>query len=196
MMLKCHTHGPVWHSIVVDPRTDDQLLGQKDGESFGVFYARHERLVLAWLRRRVASPELAADLAAETFAQALSARQRYRKRPDGSAVGWLLAIAAHVLSRSIRRGQVEDRARRRLGVTRLSVDDEQLAAVDRLGHDEGLSEALEGLPTAQREALMARVVEEVDYTEIATRLNCSPALARQRVHRALSTLRTNLEENR
>lgn len=190
----CHIPTVKWHSGVVDLGSDDELLARQDGESFGVFYARHERLVLGWLRRRTGSADLAADLAAETFAQALVARGRYRPQAGGSAVAWLLGIAAHVLSRSVRRGRVEDQARRRLGVTRLSIDDEQLTAIDRLGTHDALIEALQELPATQRDALMARVVDEEPYAEIASRLDCSPALARQRVHRALSTLRTNLEK--
>lgn len=58
---------------VPDLRDDDALLAEQPGHAgpaFAVFYARHERAVLAYFRRRVPASETAADLAAETFAQA------------------------------------------------------------------------------------------------------------------------------
>ena len=79
---------------------------------FAAFYERHERGVLAYFARRVATPELAADLTAETFAQALASRRRFRPRGPGSGAGWLYGVAKHVLARSLRRGRVENRMRR------------------------------------------------------------------------------------
>jgi DNA-directed RNA polymerase specialized sigma24 family protein len=42
--------------------------------------------------------------------------------------------------------------------------------------------------------LVARLVEEEDYDEIAVRLQCSEQVVRQRVHRGLKQLRANLRE--
>ena len=125
---------------------DDQLLARstRDPAAFGTFYERHERLVLGYLMRRVGDPELAADLAAETFAAALVAARRFRS--DGApASAWLVGIARNVLAGSARRAQVEDRARRRLGMEPIALDDELLARIERLGGD------------ARVEALLARL---------------------------------------
>jgi DNA-directed RNA polymerase specialized sigma24 family protein len=57
-------------------RDDEQLLAAAragDGDAFAAFYRRHVGDVTAYLRRRVASPELAFDLTAETFAAAVGA---------------------------------------------------------------------------------------------------------------------------
>src|SRR5579862_481762 len=59
-----------------DRRTDQELLAAAlsvEPEAFTVFYSRHVDVVLAFLRRRTASAEIAADLMAETFAAALLA---------------------------------------------------------------------------------------------------------------------------
>ena len=98
---------------------DDELLSRarRDPAAFGTFYERHERLVLGYFMRRTRDPELAADLAAETFAVALAASRKYRG--DGApASAWLIGIARNTLFASFRRSQVEDRARRRLGWSR------------------------------------------------------------------------------
>jgi hypothetical protein len=76
--------------------SDESLLAATqagDAEAFGVFFERHSRTVLRFVRRRVGSAELAADLTAETFAAALIAvhRDHAREVPDGAA--WLCGIA-------------------------------------------------------------------------------------------------------
>jgi DNA-directed RNA polymerase specialized sigma24 family protein len=113
----------------VDP--DDELLRRsaKTPEALGAFYERHERMVLGSFVRRTRDAELAADLAAETVAAALLSARRYR--PGGApASAWLLGIAHHVLSGSLRRSRVEDRARRKLGMPPLALDDDALERIE------------------------------------------------------------------
>lgn len=185
----------------LDGRSDDELLTERRpgvaGPAFAEFYARHEHAILAYFRRRTSTPELAADLAAETFAQALASRGRFkpRGRSTDSSVAWLYGIAKNVLSHSIRRGQVEDRARSRLGLPRLQLNDEALEAILEMGTETGVQAALEHLPPEQREAVHARIVDERTYPEIATELRCSEAVIRKRVSRGLTNLRRNLEES-
>jgi RNA polymerase sigma-70 factor (ECF subfamily) len=180
-------------------RTDEELLAERGagaaGAAFAEFYARHERAVLAYFRRRTGSPELAADLTGETFAQALVSRGSYRSQPGGSPVAWLFGIAGHVLARSARRGAVEDRARRRLGLVHCAADEEQLTAIERLSEDVELRGALQALPVDQRDAVWARVVQEHAYGEIAIAQSCSESVVRQRVSRGLAALRRQLKES-
>ena len=63
--------------------TDEDLLGSDDPDDFGVFYDRHIRALLGYFARRTGDPEVAADLAAETFASALVARRRFRPGGGG-----------------------------------------------------------------------------------------------------------------
>jgi DNA-directed RNA polymerase specialized sigma24 family protein len=101
-----------WHAA-----NDAMLLHATPGDrrAFGVFYERHEHAVLGFLGAVTRQPDLAADLAAETFAAALQAAASYDPA-RGSARAWLFGIARHVLAASARRGQVESEARRRLGL--------------------------------------------------------------------------------
>jgi RNA polymerase sigma-70 factor (ECF subfamily) len=181
-------------------RTDDALLADlragHAGPAFATFYVRHERAMLAYFRRRVPCSELAADLTAETFAQALVSRSRYRPQPGGSAAAWLFGIAGHVLNRSLRRGRVERRARERLGLPDRAVDDTQLRMIDELANDSGVLSALASLPAEQRDAVRARILDDLAYPDIATDLQISEAAARKRVSRGLATLRRSLEETR
>jgi RNA polymerase sigma-70 factor (ECF subfamily) len=174
---------------------DDELLRRsaRRPEAFGEFYERHERLVLGFFVRRVRDPELAADLAAETFAKALLSARRYRPGV-APASAWLIGIARHVLAGSVRRAQVEDRARRKLGLPPLVLDDDMLERIERIGSDARVAELLARLTPEQAEAVRARVVEEVPYASIAESLRCSEGVVRQRVSRGLATLRRIYEE--
>jgi RNA polymerase sigma factor (sigma-70 family) len=174
-------------------RSDAELLvaTASDPESFGTFYRRHVTAVLAYLVSRTGRSDVAADVCAETFARALEQRRRFDpERGPGRA--WLFAIARSVLVDSFRRGQVEDRARRRLAMPARELTDEDLERIEELvdaasGPD--ASALVAGLPDDQREAVLARVVDERDYAEIAAELEVSEAVVRQRVSRGLSTLR-------
>ena len=171
-------------------RTDAQLLAG-DAEAFGVFYARHEDAILAFFVRRVRRPDVAADLTAETFAAALGSRATHDPE-RGDARGWLFGIARNVLGQSLRRGRVEDAARRRVGLERLVLDDAALARVEELIGAPALA-ALDELPGDQRAAVAGRVVAEQTYEELAAVLRCSESVVRQRVSRGLRTLRARLE---
>lgn len=172
--------------------SDEDLLGSSP-EDFGLFYTRNEAAVLSFFRSRVSSPELAADLTAECFAQALKGRRRY-KEELAPARAWLFGIAGHVLSHARRRGAVEERGRRRLGMEPVVLDDAALARVDELDGEDTVTLALEGLPGAQREAVRARVLQELSYAEIAERFSCSEAVARKRFSRGIAQLRARVED--
>ena len=109
------------------------------------------------------------------------------KRPAAFDVffAWLLAIARHKLLRSIERGRVEDRARRRLGAPRLEFDDEELERVDALVSTP-VHELLAALPASEAEAVRARVLDEEPYDVIAARMRCSELVAGKRVSRGLA----------
>ncbi len=177
---------------------DDDLLtrfASGDPDAFVAFYRRHLAAVLGFFLRRTGDPELTADLTAEVFAAALLAAERYRpgERP---ALAWLYGIAAHKLADSRRRGRVEDEARRRLALAPLMVDDAELARVEELADPGAAQAALRALPPTQRDAVLARVVDERPYAEIAAEMRCSELLVRQRVSRGLRALRAQIEEAR
>jgi RNA polymerase sigma-70 factor (ECF subfamily) len=181
---------------MADPRTDEELLAVVDGEpeAFAVFYGRHVRPLLAYLLRRTGDAELAADLCAETFAAALEGLHRFDAR-RGPAVAWLYGIARRLLGHAVRRGVVEDRARRRLGMAPLELTD---AAIEQIEAEAGevATAALDALPADQREAVQARIVDERDYGDIARSTRTSEAVVRKRVSRGLAGLRARMKENR
>jgi RNA polymerase sigma-70 factor (ECF subfamily) len=82
--------------------------------------------------------------------------------------------------------------RERLGIERPPAGEEELQRVDELAALAGLRAAvareLEDLPAGEREAVRLRVVDELEFEEVARRLTITEAAARQRVSRALRRL--------
>lgn len=182
-----------------DERADAELLAatSRDPEAFAVFYRRYAETILAYFINRTQRREIAADLTAETFAAALAGAAEHRGGGE-TAAGWLFGIARNKLIDSLRRGRVEDRARRGLGLEPLLLDDAEIEAVERRidfeAHEAWLRDLLASLPADQREAILASVVDERPYGEIARELSCSEAVVRKRVSRGLSQLRARLGE--
>jgi RNA polymerase sigma factor (sigma-70 family) len=171
--------------------TDEQLLTRGDAASFERFYLRHLDELLGFFARRTRDAELAADLTAETFAAALTARRRYG-RQKGSAGAWLYGIALKKLADAQRKGYAEDRARRRLGMERIDLTDADIRRIESLAGDRAASLLVAGLPRDQRDAVVGHVVQERSYEEIAGALGTSEAVVRKRVSRGLAAVRQRM----
>src|SRR4051812_27171844 len=165
-----------------------------DEAAFAELYDRHAPPLAAWLRRR-SDPDTAQELLAETFAEAWCSRRRFK--PDrGSAQSWLFGIAQHLLFGYYRRLDVEDRARCKLGVVlEPATYDEADARLDAASLRAELASGLAALPEGTRQAVLLRVVEQLDYEELGRRLGCSSPAARLRVSRGLRELRRDRTPN-
>jgi RNA polymerase sigma factor (sigma-70 family) len=171
--------------------TDEQLLSARDAASFERFYCRHVESVLGFFARRTRDPELAADLCAETFAAALASRHRYRPEA-GAAAAWLYGIASKKLADAQRRGYAERRARRRLGMERIELSDDDVARIARLAEAVEVRALVDRLAPEQRDAITAHVLDERPYDEIAAELDTSEAVVRKRVSRGLAAMRRRM----
>jgi RNA polymerase sigma factor (sigma-70 family) len=170
-------------------RTDEELIlaSREDPVAFRELYDRWAESILEYFVRRVFDVEVAADLMAETFAAAFESRAKFRDvgRPGGA---WLYGIARRKLSHFYRHKRVEMDAARRLGMERADIDQESAAQITALIGDERrdlVRGCLASLSHAERQAVQLRVLDELDYKEIATQLGITPAAARTRVHRGL-----------
>jgi RNA polymerase sigma-70 factor (ECF subfamily) len=176
--------------------SDQQLLAAiaaRDGDACTVFYRRHLARTVAFLMRETRDPELTADITAEVFATVIVAAGRYR--PETASAGpWVIGIARNTLSATWRRGMVENRARRRLAMEPIELDESDLEETGAMaaGPDTGLLELVESLPGDERHAVRARVVHERSYSEIAAQLDVSELVVRKRVSRGLGRLRRRL----
>jgi RNA polymerase sigma factor (sigma-70 family) len=168
--------------------------GQLD---IGRLYSSHSGELLRFFVRRTSDTEVALDLWAETFAQALASRGRYRGNTDEEAGAWLYAIARRQLSRYYRRGSAERRAMRRLGIERPAVDpDTEAEIVRRAGLDDlrrAVSAGIAMLPEDTREAIKLRILDELSYADLAAHLAITEQAARKRVSRGIGALSRTLD---
>jgi len=80
-----------------------------DPAAFTEFYRAHVDEVTRFVTRRVADPQLVADLTAEVFLAVIEAAARYRGSFGGPRT-WLYGIARNVIAAEFRRSAREQRA--------------------------------------------------------------------------------------
>jgi len=173
------------------PRTyEERLLVERatgrDTEAFGQLYDMHVVRVYRHIYYLVNSISEAEDLTAQTFLQAWEAIERYEDR-GVPFVSWLLRIAhnlavSHLRSRregsQLHDGLVDqDRLR----------DPEKVA--ERQADEERVRQAILRLRDEQRQVIILRFVEDLEYPEVAEITGKSVAAVRVIQHRALCTLR-------
>ena len=159
-------------SVPTETRDDAELLraSRSDLDAFATLYDRYAGRLLDYFTRRTSSEDTALELCAETLSRAWTARERFEDQHDGSAAPWLYGIARNVLLMSIRRGAVERATATRLGVLeRLDLPGDPTAAPEP-GWADGADELLESLPPSLRSAIRLRIVDELDYDEVADAL--------------------------
>ncbi len=154
-------------------------------------FGRHSRAVLAYARRRLDSAEDAEDVVVEVFATAW----RRREVVPEEALPWLYATAGNVIAHVIR----SDSRRTRLGTKLATVRplhmtevDPAQQVVDATAAHDVVAAALDDLSESDAELLRLWAWEQLEPSEIAEVLGCSPGTARTRMHRARTRLREAL----
>jgi RNA polymerase sigma-70 factor (ECF subfamily) len=180
-----------------DPDGSLLVRARREPEVFGIFYDRNQRGVLRYFLRLTGSPDIAAELASETFAEALASFRHYDPG-RGSGATWLFGIATHQFHRFLRRGDVDRRYRNRVGMTIATSNPDDLDRVvelaDAAARVAHLRVALDQLSDGVRAAVELRVGHELPYAEVAARLGCTEGSARVRVARGMRQLTIALVE--
>jgi RNA polymerase sigma factor (sigma-70 family) len=168
-----------------------------ESEAFGAFYREHRGAVLGFLRVRVPSAELAADLMCETFTRALVAVHDNGSELPVVPIAWLLTIARNLLIDAVRRGRVEDATRRQLAMQPLELGNRDLEAIEQAASEADVLRLLRDvLPADQAQAFAARVLDDREYAEIARELKTSESVVRKKVSRARQQLQSLRLEDR
>jgi RNA polymerase sigma factor (sigma-70 family) len=175
--------------------TDDNALiaaSLAEPARFAELFDRHYAAIHRYLRRRI-GPELADDLAAETFLLAFRQRARYRAAyPDATA--WLYGIAGNLVRHHARSEQRRLRAYARAAPDDAGPDasDGVAERLDAAAAVRRAAAALAELPAAQREVVLLSAWADLDCAGIAMALGVSPGTVRSRLHRARKRLRRQL----
>ena len=163
-----------------------------DPAAFTQFYRTHVDEVTRFVARRVADPQLVADLTAEVFLAVIDAAAAYRGSFGGPRT-WLFGIARHVIAAEFRRSARERRAESLVAGRRLlGADDvDRLAEkIDAFRQARRLHEQLQALPDGERAVLELMSVDGLSVAEAAAALNIGQVAARVRLHRARRALRS------
>ena len=127
------------------------------------------------------------------FRVAFDRRKRYDARYS-DARPWLFGIATNLLRDHFRTARSEERKLgRSAALHAASTGDADTDGLERqlLGPD--LALALEGIPAADRDALLLFAWADLDYQQIATALDIPLGTVRSRIHRARQRVRAYLD---
>ncbi|MCX4884196.1 MULTISPECIES: sigma-70 family RNA polymerase sigma factor [unclassified Streptomyces] len=147
--------------------------------------------VLRYVAYLSGDPQIADDLAQDTFLRALDSLPRFQGQ--ASARTWLLSIARRAVADSFRRAAVRPRSSDRHD-WQSAMERSQPRGLP--GFDDGIAllDLLETLPDERREAFVLTQVVGLSYDEAAGFIGCPVGTVRSRVARARATLERLLLE--
>ena len=128
----------------------------------------------------------AEDLTAQTFLKAWEAVDRYKER-GAPFVAWLLRIAHNLTVSHLRAKRDHSELQDYYVDPKMTRNPEQ--ALEQNTDEEHVREAVLKLRAEQRQVIMLRFVEEMDYREVAAVIGKSVPAVRVIQHRALGNLR-------
>jgi len=163
---------------------------QRDQDAFGELYDRHVVRVYRDIYYMVGNASEAEDLTAQTFLKAWEAIERYQVR-GAPFVSWLLRIAHNL-------GVSHLRAKRETSQVHEGIVDEKMrrdpeSAYQQTAEEELVREAILKLREEQRQVIILRFIEDLDYREVAEIIGKSVAAIRVIQHRALNSLRKQMK---
>jgi RNA polymerase sigma-70 factor (ECF subfamily) len=166
--------------------TDEVLLAESQAcpEVFGELYARHFADIYRYMAARP-GPDVADDLAAETFLAAFRRRHAFDPRV-GAVRPWLYGIATNLIAGHHRAESRRYGALARLGVGVPGHDDEEQIA-ERLTAWQArrvLARALARLPGGERDVLLLTAIGGLSYAEVAFALSVPEGTVASRLNRA------------
>lgn len=177
--------------------TDAELIEQarRAPERFTVIFDRHYRDIYAYVARRL-GPDLAEDVASETFLTAFDRRHSFDvSRAD--ARPWLYGIASNLVARHVRAETRRYKALARAGGQdpggHYGHADEVAGRLDAAAVRGRLATALRKLPEPVRAVLLLVAWAGLNQQEAAAALGIPAGTARSRLHRARQDMRRALE---
>jgi RNA polymerase sigma factor (sigma-70 family) len=147
---------------------------------FEKLFEEHFDAIYGYLARRV-GPDLARDLAAETFTRAYAGRKRFDPS-RGQPRAWLFGVAHNLLRRHYR-----DEERRLQAFARVEVPRYEAAPQEPL-----LAEVLSVLSREERDVLLLFAWADLSYEQIAEALAIPIGTVRSRLNRARTLMRDEL----
>jgi RNA polymerase sigma factor (sigma-70 family) len=171
------------------------IAGLASDTGFTVLFDRHYREIYAYVSRRL-GPDLAEDVASETFLTAYDRRHTFDESRAG-ARPWLYGIASNLVARHVRAEVRRYRALARAGGREPTGQhghaDEVAGRLDAAAVRGRLATALRKLPEPVRAVLLLVAWAGLNQQEAAVALGIPAGTARSRLHRARQEMRKALE---
>jgi RNA polymerase sigma factor (sigma-70 family) len=171
--------------------TDVELVERcrhRDADAFGALVTRHQQLVFGVALARCQDRALAEDVAQEAFVAAWRDLDRLR---DGSRIGsWVAGIARNLAATAVR---TRSRRERAVAEPSAGVPTPEEAALEREDR-ELLYRALDEIPQTHRETLVLFYLQGQSIADIASALEISEDLVKQRLSRARRAVRESVAE--
>ena len=164
---------------------------ERDQPAFAELYDQHVVRVYRHIYYLVNDAREAEDLTAQTFLKAWEAIDRYKER-GAPFVAWLLRIA-HNLTISYLRSK-RDHSELDEGFVDHKRGGNPEESLEQASDERTVRDAVLRLREEQRQVIMLRFVEELDYTEVAAMIGKSVPAVRVIQHRALGNLRKLMQQ--
>ena len=168
-----------------------QRAVDRDQAAFADLYDLHVVRVYRHIYYLVGDSREAEDLTAQTFLKAWEAIDRYKER-GAPIVAWLLRIG-HNLTVSYLRSK-RDHSELDEGYVDQKRGNSPEEVLEQTTDEKSVREAVLRLRDEQRQVIMLRFVEELDYREVAAMIGKSVPAVRVIQHRALGNLRKLMAE--
>jgi len=159
---------------------------ERDQEAFAQLYDRHVVRIYRHIYYMVNDSTTAEDLTAQTFLKAWEAIDRYKER-GAPIVAWLLRISHNLTVSFLRSKRDHSELDETFLDQKMTRNPEE--ALEQASDEKSMREAVLKLRDEQRQVIMLRFVEEMDYREVADIIGKSVPAVRVIQHRALGNLR-------
>ncbi|HWC29989.1 MAG TPA: sigma-70 family RNA polymerase sigma factor [Dehalococcoidia bacterium] len=171
-------------------RLVERAIGRDQG-AFAELYDRHVVRVYRHIYYLVNDARESEDLTAQTFLKAWEAIDRYKER-GAPFVAWLLRIS-HNLTISFLRSK-RDHSELDEGFVDQKRGGNPEESLEQSTDERSVRDAVSRLREEQRQVIMLRFVEELDYREVAAMIGKSVPAVRVIQHRALGNLRKLMQQ--
>lgn len=165
-----------------------------DRDAFGRLYQRYFPRVYRHIRHLNSEPELAEDLAAQTFLNALQAIDRFELR-GVPFLAWLLRIATNLTINHLKGERANGSAPLPPTLEAQDIDASPEESCQTKVDGERLWQLVRRLRRDQRQVIVMRFLDGLSYQDIAQVLGKSPGAVRVIQYRALANLRRLARED-
>ena len=175
--------------------TDAELMlriGRGEHAAFDILYNRYARRLGGFFLRMLAyDTAKAEDMVQELFVRVWTYRKEYRS--DQPFASWLYAMAYNLCKNeyrheTIRQAYVEELLQRE------EATHEPTEAMERDEQRHRLRQAVQSLPTAQRDAFLLHYDEELTIPEVAHIVGCPEGTVKSRLYAALESVKRMMND--